>query len=225
MNFEGLFSFIGKVDVTDLHEHILGFSEDIWNQSDWRQNTFKAHTDTSTIPLIFDADYRHTNSTVYPEYDRVQQFIAPILMIISRHYNKSLKYKRLQKQNGKAYPVRAIIARLSPGGIIAPHIDRHFSLSHAHRIHVPIQTDQLVEFKIAGQQKYLRQGEIWEINNRQIHQVANKSDIQRIHLIIDWAIPGERCCCGKKLRPKGECSPELCRATSDLRRPCDCYSL
>jgi len=34
---------------------------------------------------------------------------------------------------------------------------------------------------------HMREGEIWEINNGNVHAVENPSTEARIHLIIDWA--------------------------------------
>ena len=39
---------------------------------------------------------------------------------------------------------------------------------------------------VGGEQKVMRAGEMWEINNATLHAVDNQSDEDRIHLIIDW---------------------------------------
>ena len=69
----------------------------------------------------------------------------------------------------------------------------------------------------------LFEGEIWEINNKRTHSVVNSGDSARIHLISDWVLPGERCCCGKKQRPQGGCSVEECRVTDHTAVVCSCY--
>lgn len=223
MNFDGNFIFIGKADISDLRARVLEFTEDDWNRNDMRQKRFEAHKDTTTIPLIFDEDFRHTNPTVLPEFTPLKPMLEPIYNLIRRHYNKSLKLRRLQEKNGQAYPVRTILARLRPGGVIAPHMDRNYSLTHAHRIHIPLQSHADVGFRISGVAEPLKEGEVWEINNRHVHEVENRSSIPRIHLIVDWAIPGERCCCGIKANPKGSCSPETCQPTDFRPNPCDCF--
>lgn len=222
MNFDGNFLYIGKIDIADLKSDILEFTEDEWNRNTWRQRRFPTHKDTTTIPLIFDADFRHTQPTVHPAFEPLKPLIEPIFDRIRRHYNKSLKLRRLQDKHGPAYPIRTILARLRPGGLITPHMDRNFSLSHSHRIHIPIQTRAGVQFKIDGEEVPLKEGDIWEINNRHIHQVFNNSPLPRIHMIVDWAIPGERCCCGSKQNPQGRCSPDACKNTDFLAAPCNC---
>ena len=35
--------------------------------------------------------------------------------------------------------------------------------------------------------KYLKEGEVWEINNvKKLHSVSNKGNSDRIHLLLDW---------------------------------------
>jgi len=224
MNFDGNYKLIGKVDVKDLVARILEYTEEDWNCNDYRQREFGTHKDTATIPLIFDKDFRHVNPTKQPEYQSIEGFLQPVYSLIRLHFNKSLKYKRLQEKNGKAYPVRTILARLRPGGIIPEHMDRNHSLSHGHRIHIPLQTDEGVVFSVGGVRQPLKVGEVWEINNRHAHFAENKSDIYRIHLIVDWAIPGERCCCGTKANPQGTCSETACYQFDFRIDPCNCYS-
>ena len=93
----------------------------------------------------------------------------------------------------------------------------------AHRRH-GFDPNPDVEFRISGIAEPLKEGEAWEINNRHISQVENRSPIPRINLIIDWAIPGERCCCGQKAHPNGVCSLEIFQVADCISTPCDCFS-
>lgn len=222
MNFHGDFIRIGALDIEALCERVLAFTEADWTRDQMRQKSYEAHKDTTTIPLIFDTDFRHTNPTTQPAFEPLKTLLEPVYALIRRHYNQSLKLRRLQSKHGTAYPVRTLLTRLRPGGVIIPHMDRNFSLTHAHRIHMPIQTHPDVAFRISGNIQPLKVGEVWEINNRHIHEVENRSPIPRIHLIVDWVIPGERCCCGLRLDPKGSCSPERCQLTDNRQMPCDC---
>jgi tetratricopeptide (TPR) repeat protein len=43
-----------------------------------------------------------------------------------------------------------------------------------------------VDFFVGGEKKNMRAGELWEINNGLAHAVENRSDQDRIHIIIDW---------------------------------------
>ena len=224
MNFKGNFRKIGVHDISALKEKILKFTDERWDKESWRQNHYDVHKHTHTISLIFDRDFRHKNPTIHPEYELFRDDLEPVIKKINVFYNKMLKYKRLKAKHGNGYVIRINIVKLdASGGDISEHVDNLFTLSHAHRVHIPILTNQGVLFSIGNEVKNLKAGEIWEVNNRQLHSVVNNGDQYRVHIIIDWAIPGERCCCGKKLRPQGTCNPIDCEETDHVLEPCDCY--
>jgi hypothetical protein len=88
--------------------------------------------------------------------------------------------------------VRALFARLAPGAEIRPHHDDGFSLTNSHRVHLPVLTRPGVAFTVGGETRGLAAGELVEINNCRVHAVRNDSPAPRVHLIVDWVIPGER---------------------------------
>jgi hypothetical protein len=225
MNFKGNFRKISNHDISQLKEQILRLTDDEWDEESWRQKHYDVHKHTHTISLIFDRDFRHKNPTVLPRYEQFQDNLAPIITKINAFYNQMLKYKKLKKKNGSGYIIRINIVKLdASGGDISPHVDNLFTLSHSHRIHIPIITNDSVNFSIGNEIKNLKQGEIWEVNNRQMHSVVNDGKDYRVHIIIDWVIPGERCCCGQKHRPRGECNPIACEKTDHVVEACSCYS-
>ena len=57
---------------------------------------------------------------------------------------------------------------------------------NSHRIHIPIVTGENNIFLVNGELKNMQVGEMWEINNELPHMVENRSDEDRIHLIVDW---------------------------------------
>ena len=67
------------------------------------------------------------------------------------------------------------------------------------------------------------EGEVIEINNRRMHSVSNNSDAARIHLLLDWVIAGQQCCCAVKVHPGQDCHPEICMATDRMTIPCTCF--
>lgn len=222
MNFAGAYRNVGKVDIETLQSRVLALIEAEWFAYGARQVRYEVHRDTNTIPVLFDEDGRHSDPTSWPLFDTLKGELDPILAIVRRHYNQSLTTRRLQERNGAAYPVRIILTRLRPGGVIPAHADGGFSLTHAHRIHLPIFSRGNVRFSVDGVEKHLPEGELWEINNRRLHAVHNVGSENRIHLIIDWAIPGERCCCSKRTNPHGQCSPTHCARTDAIVEPCHC---
>ena len=223
MNFKGNFIKLANVDCTALRRRVQALAPDHWLQDAWRQEEYAVHRATHTIGLIFDKDFRHTNSTVHPAYHGLEPELRPLLGEIRRHYNGSIKAKRLYKKNGPGYFVRINLAKLLPGGSIPEHMDTNFSLTHSHRIHVPVVTNDQVVFSVGGETMKLGEGEVWEINNKKAHWVENKGVEARVHLIVDWVIPGEACCCGRRLHPKTPCSTQVCAETSNMPQPCRCH--
>ncbi len=223
MKIKTNFLKIGRQDISLLKEKVTAISESEWAANDARQQRFDVHKHTQAIHLKFDADFRHTNPTVWDKYNELEDILTPVLGAISRYYNKSPTARRLRGKYGYGYFVRLNLVRLCAGGGVRRHIDRGYSLSHSHRIHIPIITNDKVPFTVAKQTIVMKEGELWEICNRRGHNVENNSDQARIHLIADWVIPGEKCCCGKKLRPDGVCNEAVCEPTDMARLPCECY--
>jgi quercetin dioxygenase-like cupin family protein len=186
MYFDGSYRFIGKVDPEPLVAAIRSLGEDPWFEYVRRQETYEVHRRTQTIPLLFDEDARHTDPTEWPRLQQLQAVIEPVL-------DKIREANADTAENGdKGYFIRIILTRLSPHGWITRHRDRGDTFMRSHRNHIAIITDPGVEFEVDEQVQHFAPGEIWEINNRQLHTVRNRSDIARVHLIVDYVVPGER---------------------------------
>lgn len=78
-----------------------------------------------------------------------------------------------------------LITKLRAGSRIPSHIDNGKYLSKIRRHHVPIITADEVSFLVGSQPVNMKVGECWEINNNRPHSVYNRSDKDRIHLIVD----------------------------------------
>ena len=80
--------------------------------------------------------------------------------------------------------VRVQLAGLPAGEAISPHRDMDM-LASIHRTHIPIATNHAVAFTIAGEDFFLREGVLYELNNCVRHAVRNDGDTDRIHLLVD----------------------------------------
>ena len=185
MYFDGAFRHIGTVDVQPLTRVIESFGEDAWSEYVKRQERFKAHRQTQTIPLIFDEDMRHADPTVWPRFAEIEPVLEPALELIRRAHPPAAGV-------GEGYFARIILTRLSPGSFITPHRDRGDAVMRSHRYHLALRTNEFVDFAIDGEIRHFAPGEIWEINNRRYHAVRNLGKEARIHLILDYVIPGEQ---------------------------------
>ena len=186
--------------------------------------TYPVHQHSQTISLIFDKDFRHQNPTVYTRFEQFKDSLAPALQQVADYFNQMPITKETKATHGEGFFVRLIIVRLRDDGIVHPHGGGGFSLMHSHRIHMPVFVEGEVLFKIGPDCRTLQAGTIWEINSKCVHAVKNLSGKPRIHVIADWVNPGERCCCGERLRPDGRCSPESCQETDNMRMRCSCLA-
>jgi hypothetical protein len=185
MFFNGSFRFIGKIDPEPIGAAVEAFGEEAWCEYLTRQQMYHMHRQTQSIPLLYDNDGRHVDGTPWPRFSALEPLMTPVFDTI-REANRSVAGGR------EGYFIRIILTRLCPGSVITPHRDGGESLSRAHRYHVPIRTNPAVQFAIGREIRTLAAGEIWEINNRQMHAVSNPTDEPRDHLILDYVVPGER---------------------------------
>ena len=77
--------------------------------------------------------------------------------------------------------------RLNAGARIKPHKD--FKLGYEYnnfRIHVPIVTNEMIDFILDGHRLEMKAGECWYTNVNFVHSVENRSNEDRIHLVMDF---------------------------------------
>jgi hypothetical protein len=223
MNFAGNFVHIANVDVTVLKQLVFDLPDQQWHSESFRQQRYEVHRDTETINLVFDPDFRHTHPTKLPALQMFEPSMRSALAKAADHYDESTKGKALIEQFGLGYFIRANLVRLKSGGEITAHTDGNFSLVHSHRIHLPIMTNDEVWFTVGSKTINIREGELYEINNRRTHSVKNAGSEDRVHLIMDYVLPGEKCCCGEKHHPETACNPQACLETDQFRIPCTCF--
>lgn len=86
-----------------------------------------------------------------------------------------------------ACELRAVrLMRLEPGGEIREHRDADVGLDHEEvRLHVPVTTNEAVDFRLDGERVVMRAGECWYLNLTLPHSVANRGATDRVHLVID----------------------------------------
>jgi quercetin dioxygenase-like cupin family protein len=223
MNFPGNVFHIGNLDIAELKKLVLDLTEEQWLSFSLRQRRYEVHQQTQTIGLVYDPDFRHSHPTRLPMLQTFESDLRPALWMTADHFEETGAGQRLIRERGRGYFVRVSLVRLKSGCSIAEHQDNNFSLTHSHRVHLPIVTNNEVWFTVGGETINMREGELYEINNRRMHSVRNEGSADRIHLILDFVLPGEKCCCGAKHHPDSLCSPQACLETDVQRIPCTCY--
>lgn len=84
---------------------------------------------------------------------------------------------------------RIMIVNLASGGVVAPHIDPLDYFAMYSRFHVPFKTNTSVVFNDGhgSRDEHMPYKMLSRLNNRKLHALYNKSDENRIHLIVDIA--------------------------------------
>ena len=169
------FNYLGYYDTYNMHQSIKNMTEEDWLYWTHRQEAFKDyHGSTKCIPILRDDSYskneRGEETIFYNEFKKD-------IIKIEKYLNQVL---------GKGEIIRAEIPLLPAGTKVNPHYDDTESFVIQHRVHIPIITSPEIIFTIDGIDKNLKIGEIWEIDNTKMHGVNNPSDIDRIHLIVDF---------------------------------------
>lgn len=174
---------LGEVDSSALRETILSVAPEAWLENSLRQQVYDVHTYTQSLVMVFTSGEGWPNIEVTKEssWDLLKDQAVPLMHTILEKY----------------YPpggtiVRAMAAKLIPGGVIKPHVDKHPSFHAGHRIHIPITTNPRVRFMIDGRPYQFEVGKAYEINNQKQHSVMNKGKDDRITFIFDYVPPSHQ---------------------------------
>ena len=172
------FKYLGNIDIKLTLDKVYTITEEQWSEHGIRNEEFRVHNHTNAFEIIWDPDSLITglagkrNREHYNQIDfnKVKDKLQPIFL---EHY-------------GPGWYIRVLLARLKPYGRIPIHRDRGVSLMEVKRIHIPLVTNQNIDFRVGDTVKNLKAGEVWEINNARKHAVTNNSEEHRIHLIVDY---------------------------------------
>jgi len=170
------FNFIGNIDILEFKKTILNLNNEVWNENNERQKYHNVLNKTHFIPLMWDSDtisqlvYGKKTKYFYTlEFDKLKENIE-------REINLNLGL------NGVVF--RAILAKLDSNHHIPEHIDGPKQNNYCKKIHIPIVTNDKVFFNIEGEEKNLKEGEIWEVDVSKLHSAYNNGTEDRVHLIV-----------------------------------------
>ena len=87
-------------------------------------------------------------------------------------------------------PLLAVrLLKLDAGAVIKEHRDAELAFESGEaRIHIPVVTDEAVEFYLDNERISPKLGECWYMNFNLPHRISNNSKINRIHLVIDATV-------------------------------------
>jgi hypothetical protein len=80
---------------------------------------------------------------------------------------------------------RSRLMGLAAGAEVPEHADSHYYWRTHVRIHIPVITNPGVEFTCAGETVHMAAGECWVFDSFQRHEVHNRGNAHRVHLVLD----------------------------------------
>lgn len=189
-------------DIGSIRERIEQIPAEQWLASE-RERLFAVHKDTHSLQLVHFEDHKYQKPEYRELFLELKDELDPVIEYIANYY----------RNNG--FVVRMILAKLLAGGSIPKHTDAGFSLLNCHRVHLPIITNEDIVFGVGDEKINMRAGDLWEINNGTIHGVENRSDSDRVHLIVDWMPNHENKSQEEALTADGLDSPERAAANAE----------
>lgn len=137
--------------------------------------------DWSVIPLRGPAGARHPVQAIYS--DPACTDFADTPLMAAMPYIRALLGQF-------ACPLLAVrLMRLAPGSVIKEHRDHDLAFEDGTiRIHIPVTTNDAVDFRLNGQRCAMPAGSSWYLRLSDPHSVANRGTTDRVHLVIDATV-------------------------------------
>lgn len=175
MNLNCKFKIVGAVD-SDIRDSLLLYLLDagLWGVDVSRQRSYDAHRKTQSV-MFRNGDLQSP--------DFAKTFVTKAAWLANLESLRAL-FRALNVDEN--HVVNMIAVRLPAVSNIEPHNDGGPLLSNSHRIHVPLATNEKVDFIVGGERFHMSCGNIYEINNMLLHSVENHGSEDRIHLIFDY---------------------------------------
>ena len=148
--------------------------------SEWIDHFVKQHYegDWSVIPLRGPAGATHPVMMIYSDPACTEFANTPFL--------DNSPYFRAVLESFSC-PLRSVrLMKLSPGSRIKEHTDNDLAAENGTaRLHIPIATNDGVDFRLNGSRVILKEGECWYLRLCDLHSVENNGASDRVHLVID----------------------------------------
>lgn len=165
------------LNISQLEKQLLSTPEAFWKIETFRQETDKSQLSTQAIIMAF--SFHYPSKEIVVEYRPVFNVFKEVL--------SSILAQVQQKYPGQV--LKMFFARLNPHSAVGIHSDKNYSFDIAHRLVVPIVTDENCLFKVYGEQDspwvHLKEGVVYEFNNLLMHEAVNKGSLYRIQLVMD----------------------------------------
>jgi hypothetical protein len=169
------FNFISNYEIKNIREHINKFDSE-WSIDTFRQDQLDpVHRNTKSYFIIQSVGGWSSGKKILPirvcRDQKLWDMLDPIIKDLEVFHD--------------GIATSALIVKLLSENDVLPHIDSSDYLQNIRRNHLAIKTNNSVLFFVENEEKNIKEGECWEINNAKTHYVKNVSKEERIHLIID----------------------------------------
>jgi hypothetical protein len=182
------YRLLDTIEVADLARTIDNLSEESWQQDKQLLESMTQDRQADSIFLLSIAatDFRTISSKrplqsadveTHGGFPLLAIELEPIVQRVLSHFPAGGVVTRVQ------------LARMQSGAVIRPHVDQSLMLVASHRVHLPLSTNEDVEFYIGAEPYHMDVGNVYELNNRLQHSVANNGQVSRVHLIVDYLPP------------------------------------
>lgn len=171
------------MSVASLFDHDIGDLlallpdlEHAWTEEVWRQSMpYSPHRDSQTIMIR-----RQPGS-------RPRDVLHQIASVATQHYMHAPIAAAIHQicAQIEGRPARAMLVRLAPGGVIAPHTDEGIYFGQIERFHLPLVTNPGAWLEVDGERYHLAAGTVYAFDNHVPHCGANEGDVARVHLLVD----------------------------------------
>jgi hypothetical protein len=148
--------------------------------SDWIDHFVKQNYegDWTVIPLRGPATATHPVMMIYSD-PACTEFADTPFLETAQYFPKVFQSLRCPLQAAR-------LMKLSAGSRIKEHTDLDLAAEEGiARLHIPIQTNDDVHFRLNGTRVVLKEGECWYLRLSDPHSVENLGKTDRIHLVID----------------------------------------
>ncbi len=134
--------------------------------------------DWSVIPLRGPAGASHPVMMIYPDPSCAEFADTPFLDHCPNIRRSLTRF---------SCPLLAVrLMKLAAGSRIKEHADYDLDAENGTvRLHIPVVTNDLVDFRLNGTRVALQAGECWYLRLSDPHCVENNGDSDRVHLVID----------------------------------------
>jgi hypothetical protein len=165
-------------DAVRLRRDLERVGNDLWIAHFVKQNY---DGDWSVFPLRGPEGASHPVMMIYPDPTATRFADTP--------YLEALPYFR-EALGAFRCPIKtARLMKLGAGSIIKRHRDLDLSFAEGNvRVHIPVTTSETVEFRLNDQPVTMLPGECWYLRLSDPHEAANRSAVDRVHLVIDLEV-------------------------------------